>query len=99
MNTLDLDCRQWRSEHIRSYAMALAGCHLFLLLILDHETPLHTICEDSPAGVLLWAWYNCAVGLPDVAMTAVELALARWPGDVRLREMREAMSTQKEPAQ
>lgn len=86
-------CRRWQSEHIRSYCLVLARCGCPILASLE---PLHTIREDSPAGTLLWAWYNVACGLDDVAMRAVELARARWPEDARLREMREAI--QNKPA-
>ena len=87
MNTItpdNLACRHWRSEHIRSYVMVLAGAHLLLLLILDQETPLHTVEEDSPAGVLLWVAYNVVVGLPDVAGRALELAREKWPEETIL---------------
>lgn len=77
MNIDNIRCRHWRSEHIRSYVMALADAHLLLLLILDCEQPLHLVEEHSPAGVALWAWYNVACGLPDCARTAMELALVR----------------------
>lgn len=86
-------CRHWRSEHIRSYVMALSATHMLLLLILDREQPLHLVEEHSPAGVALWAWYNVVVGLPDCARTAVDLALVRWPEDAGLREMREQLRT------
>lgn len=93
MNIDDLTCRHWTSEHIRSYCLVLARCGCPMLPELE---PLHLIREDSAEGALLWACYNVAVGLPDVAERAVELALVRWPEDERLREMRAAM--QKEPA-
>lgn len=94
-STLDLDCRQWHSQHIRAYCQVLARCSSPLAHELLALPDLHTTAEDSPTGAALWVAYNCAVGLPDVAMRAVELALVRWPEDARLREMRDFIASER----
>lgn len=86
---IDQDCRQWKSQHIRAYCQALARCPDPLAHELLAIPGLHTTEEDSPVGAALWAAYCAACGLPDVAMRACELALARWPEDSRLRRMRD----------
>ncbi len=81
----NLACRHFASEHIRTYALLLArhGYHEMLTSL----EPLHRITEDSPDGVLLWATYNVACGLPDVAEWAMVLARRKWPEDKRLSGM------------
>lgn len=88
-STLDLDCCQWRSQHIRAYCQVLARCTDPLACELFALPGLHTTEEDSPVGAALWVAYNVAVGLSDVAARAVEVAMERWPEDRRLREMRD----------
>lgn len=90
--TINQDCRQWRSQHIRAYCQVLARCPDPLACDLLAIPGLHTVEEDSPTGAALWAAYCAAVGLPDVALRACELAMARWPEDRRLREMHDFIS-------
>lgn len=91
MNIIDLYAGPWASEHIRSYAHALArhGYHELLTRLMQ-RTVLHEIRERSPAGRLLWIAFNVCAGLPDIAGCALREALREWPEDALLADFMES---------
>ena len=101
----DLNARNWQSEHVRGYVLALSRQLTIaaemrwqhnitdITALLARYEPLEAVREHDYAGSVLWIAYNwyCA---RDIVTTraAIAYALKRWPEDERLLRMLEVVS-------
>lgn len=107
----ELSARNWQSQHVRGYVMALSRqltvAHMAgwqrtigdITALLGHYEPLHETRECEYAGNVLWIAYNwyCARDI-DSTRAAIAYALRRWTDDEGLVRMMEVVSASKVPS-